>query len=376
MKIALVHDWLDKYGGAERVVTCIDQMIEIDYYFTYADVMSDKDKLRMFNGRIPEIKTSQMMKRLGRYFRNALPFFPAVVKSFNKELKKHDSVDLIISSSWSLSKGVRLGSAKHICYLQARNLKYVWEEYDNYFKGSIGKALTPMRKGIQRFDIKMANNPDWLISNSIFVQKWVKKHYKLESTVIYPPVNVERFTLRTANISDASYYVTVGRLVPYKRMDIIIQAFVLNKKKLIVIGDGTDRLKLEEIAKKSPNISFTGFLSTEEIDKYIGNSKAFIFASLEDFGIAPVEAQACGTPVIAYGKGGSLETVVENKTGVFFYEQNAAAINDAINKFEKISTVFDIELIAQNSQKFSVQNFKKEFSNFIKDHIPKSKDMF
>lgn len=369
MKIGIIHDWLDKYGGAERVITSLDKIISADYYFAYADIMKNNDKLKMFNGKNPDIITSNSLKILGNYFRFAFPFFPFITKSFNNQVRNNYPVDLLISSSWCLSKGFRIGSEKHICYIQARNFKYIWDEYKNYFPGILGIIFTPLRKYLQNFDVKMSKNPNHVIANSKFVQNWMDEHYKINSTVIYPPVAVQNFKLRTTKIPDSEYYVTVGRLVKYKRFDLLIEAFIRLDKKLIIIGDGAERKRLEKIAKNNDNIIFTGFLNSEKISNYISNARAFVFSSVEDFGIAPVEAQSCGTPVIAYAKGGVLETIVENKTGVFFKTQDISAIQDAVQNFENILHSFDPVIIRENAEKFSEEAFINNFSSFIEKNI-------
>ena len=368
MRIAIVHDWLDKYGGAERVVNSMEDFISFDYYYAYADIMSDDDKVKMFNGKIPHIETSKLLQIFGKKFRYALPFFPTITRSFNEQIKEN-SIDLVISSSWCLSKGFRIKNEKHVCYMQARNFKYVWDEYDNYFKGFVGVIFTPLRKYLQSFDKKMAQNPDYIIANSKYVQEWIKNHYHRSSTVIYPPVAVNNFNLRTTEIHTSEYYVTVGRLVQYKRFDLLIKAFINLDKKIIIIGDGSEREKLKKLANGNKNIIFTGFLNSTQINHYISNSRAFVFSSLEDFGIAPVEAQACGTPVIAYGKGGVLETVIEGKTGVFFYSQNVNDIEKAVLSFEKNILNFNPIEIRNNAKKFSQDHFKKNLSSYLKDNI-------
>jgi len=369
MKIAIIHDWLDKYGGAERVITSLDKIISADYYFAYADVMKDNDKLKMFNGKKPDIITSNSLKTLGKYFRFAFPFFPFVTKSFNNQVRNKYSLDLLISSSWCLSKGFRINNEKHICYIQARNFKYIWDEYKNYFPGVLGIIFTPFRKYLQDFDVKMSKNPNYIIANSKFVQNWINEHYKINSTVIYPPVSVQNFNLRTTKISDSEYYVTVGRLVKYKRFDLLIEAFIRLNKKLVIIGDGSERKRLEKMAENNDNIVFTGFLNSEKISDYISNARAFVFSSIEDFGIAPVEAQSCGTPVIAYAKGGVLETIIEHKTGMFFKTQDVNAIQDAVQNFESILYSFDPVFIRENASKFSEEAFINNFSSFLKKNI-------
>lgn len=364
MKIALVHDWLDKYGGAERVVNSLDSFINFNYYFAYADIMSDEDKKVMFNGKVPEISSSYFLQFLGNKFRYALPLFPMITKIFNKQVHSTD-VDLVITSSWCLSKGFRINHEKQVCYMQARNFKYVWDEYDNYFKGIVGILFIPIRQYLRAFDKRMAQNPDFIVANSKYVQGWIKEHYNRDSFVIYPPVAIENFSLRTLEIKSSDYFVTVGRLVQYKRFDLLIKAFTTMKKKLIIIGDGAERSNLEKLAAGSEYIIFKGFLGSQEINKFISNARAFVFSSLEDFGIAPVEAQACGTPVIAFGKGGVLETIIDNKTGVFFYSQEAKEIEAAITKFEENIETFNPIEIRKNAEKYSSEAFKSGIQMFL-----------
>ena len=287
------------------------------------------------------------------------PFFYTALRSIRIE----KDVKVILSSSHAIAKGIQKSSPDqlHITYFQARNQKYLWDEYDLYF-GKAKFLIYPFKNYLRRADIKAAQRPDYIISNSKFVQDWIKKIYNRESVVIYPPVDLSQFRL---NIHKDDYYVAVGRIEPYKRFDIVVDAFNKTDKKLIVIGDGSQLEALKQKAQE--NITFTGFLNSREVYEYISRAKAFIHAGVEDFGIAPIEAQACGTPVIAYGKGGVLETIVENKHGLFFKEHNVLSLLECLERFEKID--FDPKEIRINAENYDKSNFENQIAAFVKEKI-------
>lgn len=357
MRIALVLDWLDKYGGAERVVSVLNKKYNFYHSYTLINNMLDRDLQKIYSKK-PKISTT-VLQFTGRFFRAFFPFFFLLIN----RIKVDKNVDLIISSSHCVAKGVKKSRKEqiHFSYFQARNFKYIWEEAPIYF-GRITFFIQPLLALLRKIDKKQANQPDYIIVNSEFVKEWVRKNYGRDSIVIHPPVDLRRFQLSNEK---EDYYVAVGRLVEYKRFDVIVEAFNINNKKLIIIGDGKMRKNLERISKD--NIVFTGFLESEEVNKYIAKAKGFIHAGLEDFGIAPVEAQACGTPILAFKAGGALETVIENKTGVFFTEQTPLALNIAISKFEQIE--FDPIIIRENSLRFSESNFLDKIDHFIKEKI-------
>lgn len=356
MKKVIIVDWLDKYAGSERVIKSLDNVFKFDKCYTLINIMKQTDLSILFNNRKILIETS-LLQIFGEKFRMLLPFFPF----FSKQLKVSDDVDLIISSSHAVAKSVTNKNALHISYFQARNLKYIWEEQSLYFSGfkSIFKLFVPF---LQNFDITGSKIPDYIIVNSKFVQKWVNDTYGRESTIIYPPVDVYKFSI-CDNKED--YYVTVGRLEPYKRFDILIKAFNINKKKLIVIGDGSQLVKLQEIGES--NIEFTGYLKQDEINNYISKAKGFVFAGLEDFGIAPIEAQACGTPVVCLNQGGTAETIIHMKTGVHFNNQEVSDINKAITQLENHYEEFSPKLIRKHAEIFSRERFEKEIEAFVNE---------
>lgn len=357
MKKILVVDWLDKYGGAERVIATLNKVFAFDKTYTMANVMKNSDLHKIYAKTTPICTTP--IQYLGSYFRFAFFLFHKAIET----VKIDTDAQLIISSSHSVAKGVQKTSAKqlHISYFQARNFKYIWEDSDLYFKkGSF--FLKPLLSYLRKQDVRQAQNPDYIISNSKFVQKWVKERYNRDSEVIYPPVELDKFPLCTQK---QDYYVAVGRIVTYKRFDLIVDAFNLLDKKLIIIGDGAE---LKNIKKKANgNISFTGFIESAQIYSYISKAKGFIHIGIEDFGIAPIEAQSCGTPVIAYGKGGVQETVKEGITGVFFYHQTPEALIQAIEQAEKIQ--WNYNAIHQHAQQFSEAHFIENIQKYVQNKL-------
>ena len=357
MKKILIVDWLDKYAGSERVIKSLHNVFDFEECFTLVNIMSANDCNKTFEKSIPKIISSKL-DIFGRKFRYFLPLFPYFIKS----LKIGNDASLIISSSHAVAKYVTNKNSLHISYFQARNLKYIWEEQDLYFKGirKIFKIFIPY---LQNFDLEASKKPDFIVANSKFVQKWIQETYKRKSIVIYPPVDVTDFDFHE---DKEEYYVTVGRIEPYKRFDIIVEAFnKLKEKKLIIIGDGTQKNILEE--QSNENIIYTGFLEKDEINKYISKAKAFLFAGIEDFGISPVEAQACGTPVICLGRGGTKETVLDMVSGVHFMEQSVDALLEAVEKFEKNSDNFEAKKIRENAQRFSKERFEREIKEFVEE---------
>ncbi|AFK05413.1 glycosyl transferase group 1 [Emticicia oligotrophica DSM 17448] len=355
MRISLVVDWLDLYGGAEKVIASFSSNFEFEEVLSMVDIMSESDKNKLFSKKYT-IKTSSL-QIFGKKFRFLFPLFPYFIRELNVDTK----TDLILSSSHTAAKGVKKStdSQLHICYLQQRNLMYVWEDYERklFFKG-FSKVLSPVLNIIKHFDFRLAQGPDVYIANSKFVQQWVKERYKRDTYLIYPPVDVEKFTL----VEDKEdYYVTVGRFAVKKRFDLIIEAFNQTGKKLIIIGDGELMPYLKAIAKE--NIEFTGFLASDEVSLIIGKARGFVFAALEDFGIAPVEAQACGTPVICFGQGGPAESVIHQETGYLFSEQSVNSIVEAVNQFEKLK--FDYAKIRKNAERFSSMRFDLEIKSLV-----------
>ena len=358
MKKVLVCDWLDKYAGSERVIKVINEIVRPDKVYTMVNIMSDDD-LELIG--IKQFRIEQTFMRIfGSKFRYALPLFPLAVRRLNKKVPPNA---LIISSSHSMIKGVISKGGLHICYMQARNMKYIWEESPRYMTG-MRKACRVFNKYLRRCDKQSAQVPDYLIANSRYVADWIYDKYGRKSTVIYPPVEVDKFRPRSKK---EDYYIFVGRLELYKRVDLIIRAFNDLQKKLVIVGDGSEIENLRSIAKG--NVEFVGFQGSEAVSDYLAKAKAFVIANEEDFGIAPVEAQACGTPVIAYGKAGVLETVVDGKTGVFFHEQTVEGLKEAVSRFQGMENSFDTKAIRKHAEKFTVKIFEDKFSQFVEDKM-------
>jgi len=365
-RIVLVHDWLTTIAGAEKVLEAVYELYPSPIYTLIKDEKKLKDSvfenakiITSFIQKLPFSKTK---------YRNYLLFFPLAIEQF--DLSEYD---VVISSSHAVAKGVLTNSNQlHICYCHTP-MRYAWDLYHHYLKeskldrGIKGLFAKLILHYIRLWDISTLNRVDYFIANSKYVAKRIKKIYGRDSIVIYPPVDTDKFEIYTKK---ENFYLTACRLVPYKKVDIIVRAFKnMPDRKLIVIGDGPDIKKIKAIARKSKNIEILGYQSFENLKYYMQRAKAFIFAAEEDFGIIPVEAQACGTPVIAYGKGGVTETVIEKQTGLFFYKQTPEVIMEIIRKFEKIEDRFDPYIIRRNAERFSKQRFKKEFKTFVDKKI-------
>jgi glycosyltransferase involved in cell wall biosynthesis len=354
VKVAIVHDWLNVNGGAERVLRAIIDLYPNADIYSLVDFLSDKDRKTILNGKFSHTTFLQNIPFGNKIFRLFLPLFPKAIESLDLS-----GYDLVISSSYAMSKGVKtMPHQLHVAYLQARNMKYIWDESDIYFSG----LKSPFRlffPYLKKFDIKSAQRADFLITNSTFVQEWTKEKYGRDSVVIHPPVDVDSFEL--CETKD-DYYIFVSRLVAYKRIDILIDAFKkMPNKKLIIVGDGSEYDNL--LKQKSDNIEFRGFLSAKEIKPLLQKAKAFVFTSKEDFGIAPIEALSCGTPVIAYGEGGVRDSVIDGENGLFFDEQTSHSIVNAVKKFETLS--FNSKNISNYAKIFSKERFSFEFKEQI-----------
>ncbi len=356
MKIALIHDWLPFMGGAERVLTNFLELYPNAPIYT---TICNKSRL---DGPLKEanIITSRLQKKKEiDNHRKLFPFMPTAMESFDL-----NEFNIVLSSSSSVAKSViTKPDTMHVCYCHSP-MRYAWEfshEYAGKMAGTKGlksKLLSYFLTGIRMWDNSSADRVDYFIANSENVAKRIWKHYRRECVVIHPPVRCNLF-----NISDIdeNYFLVVSRLQEYKRIDVAVQAFNELGLPLVIIGDGPEREKLQKMAKS--NIKFLGRESDEVIKQHYAKCRAFIFPGEEDFGITPLESQASGRPVIAYGKGGALETVVADKTGVFFEQQTVVSLIKAIKKFE--STQFNKEEIREHAMKFDEEIFKEKIERFI-----------
>ncbi|HHQ6617551.1 TPA: glycosyltransferase family 4 protein [Serratia fonticola] len=366
MKIAIVHDWLVTYAGAERV---LERMLNI---FPEADLFSMVDFLDNRDFILNKtVKTSfiQKLPFSKSKYRSYLPLMPIAVEQF--DLSEYD---LIISSSHAVAKGIISGPNQlHICMCYSP-IRYAWDLQHQYLKES--NLTSGLKSVIARYflhkiriwDVRSSYNVDHFIAISNFIRARIEKCYRRDSEIIYPPVFINDFEVVEEK---DDFYMTSSRQVPYKKIDLIVAAFnEMPDKKLIVIGDGPQHKLIRSIAKE--NISILGFQDFSVLKDHLSRAKAFIFAAEEDFGIAPLEAQACGTPVIAFGKGGAKETIVSpemdtvNYTGIFFEKQSVTDIVAAVKRFETLE--FSPFNCRRNAERFSTEVFDKKFEEFVKKH--------
>lgn len=359
LKVAIVHDWLVSLGGGERVVESLVKL------FPQADIFTSVYK----PDNLPILKQNQVKTTFLQHWplakRKHQLYSPLRPLAF--EMLDLSPYDLVISSSSAESKGVITRSETlHIAYIHTPT-RYYWSGYDDYLAhpgfgvlNPLARAVLPrMVKKLRHWDYAAAQRPNYLVANSAEVAGRIKKYYKRDSTVIHPPVEVERFLDKPSKVGD--YYLVVSRLIPYKKADIAIEACNKLGKKLVVAGRGTDYKTLRKLA--GPTIEFIQYPDDKEVEKLFLNCKAFLFPAFEDFGITPVEAMAAGKPVICYGDGGATESVVNGKTGVFFEKQTPESLADAIEKFEKLT--FDSKSIREHAKGFSEKRFLEEIGGYI-----------
>ncbi|MBD3392672.1 MAG: glycosyltransferase [Chitinivibrionales bacterium] len=361
MRIALIHEWLVTLAGAESVLQSIHRLYPGDIHALF----HDPDELAASTwARVP-VKTSmlQHLPFARKHHRAYLPLYPMAIEQF--DLREYN---LIISSSYAVAKGVLTSSDQlHICYCHSP-MRYVWDLTFQYLEAA---ELTSGLKSflvraifhyIRTWDSISSLRVNEFVANSHYIAHRIEKCYNRTARVIYPPVDVDRFTVRDRR---DDYFITVSRLVPYKRIDLAVEAFNQLGLPLLVVGEGPAKRKLKSLAKK--NITFAGNAPDEQLRDYLSRARAFVFCAEEDFGIVNVEAQACGIPVIAYGRGGALETVIEGETGLFFYRQNVPSLVDAVNDFLASEDSFDPKRIRANAERFPRARFEKEFKAFVDD---------
>ncbi|HDQ5286845.1 TPA: glycosyltransferase family 4 protein, partial [Raoultella ornithinolytica] len=336
VNVGIVADWLVTYAGAERVIKEFVDIFPQSELYSIVDFLSE-DARSFFHNKKAKTSFIQNFPFAKKKYQKYLPFMPMAVEQL--DVSSHD---VILSSSHAVAKGVLTGPDQlHISYVHSP-IRYAWDLQHQYLKESgLHKGLKGLLAKwilhkIRMWDVRTSSGVDHYIANSHFIARRIEKVYGRTAEVIYPPVAVNRFLL---DEDKQDYYFTASRLVPYKRIDLIVEAFSkMPDKKLVVIGDGSEMDKVK--SKAGANISILGYQPDSVMQEHMQKAKAFVFAAEEDFGITPVEAQACGTPIIAYGKGGALETVrpygVSNPTGIFFYEQKVTSIIKAVNDFESI----------------------------------------
>jgi glycosyltransferase involved in cell wall biosynthesis len=365
MKVAIVPDWLTVDGGAEKVLRAIVELYPQADIFTLVDFLSESERESILMGKSTTTSFLQKLPLAKKQFRNYLPLFPKAIESLDLR-----GYDLIISSSWAVAKGIKKDSKQlHICYCHTP-IRYAWDMYETYTED-----LPPIKKQlvqatlsyIRKWDIATLDRVDYFVANSTFIKHRILDTYHDNSIVIHPPVDVENYTLFEEK---EDFYVTASRLVPYKKTKLIVEAFNKSGKKLVVLGTGEELEAIQKIAKE--NVEVLGFVEKDIMISYMQRAKAFVYAALEDFGIVPIEALSCGTPVIAYGKGGVRDSVIHDSHGVLFDEQSIASLNSAIEYFEKLS--FDYKTISNYAKIFSKKRFQDEFKSFV-NHCIKERDV-
>jgi glycosyltransferase involved in cell wall biosynthesis len=378
VKTAIVHDWLVTYAGAERALEQILSLYpEADLYSLVDFIPQDQ---RAFI-RNKKVKTSflQSFPFAKKKYRSYLPFMPLAIEQFDLS-----AYDLVISSSHAVAKGVLTHDRQlHVCYCYTP-IRYAWDLREQYLhesgldRGLKGMIARMVLDYVRRWDLTSAKRVDHYIAISNYIAQRIKRAYGKEAAVIYPPVDIDTFVPSTKK---EGYYLTASRMVPYKKVRLLVESFSrMPDKKLVVIGDGPDYAKIRSVAGK--NIELLGYQPSSVLKEYMQKARAFVYAAEEDFGIVTVEAQACGTPVIAFGRGGSLETVnpvemgansgrnTEMKpTGLFFYEQTADALQEAVQRFEKSRDVFDAQNLRKNAERFGHERFKKEFKAYVDEAL-------
>ncbi|RKT20998.1 glycosyltransferase involved in cell wall biosynthesis [Paraburkholderia sp. RAU2J] len=368
MKVAIVHDWLVVSGGAEKVLKNIIECFPNADIFTIVDFLEDRDCVK---GKTVHTSFIQRMPFARRRYRAYLPLMPIAIEQVDLS-----GYDLVISSSHAVAKGVLTGPNQvHVSYVHSP-IRYAWDLQHQYLREShlstgIKSAMARvLLHYIRGWDSRSANGVDHLVANSQFIARRIRKAYQRDATVIYPPVDLASMTVCTQK---DDFYVTASRMVPYKRIDLIVQAFSQTpERRLVVIGDGPEMKKIKSCAGE--NVTILGHQPWEVLVDHLRRARAFVFAAEEDFGISVVEAQACGTPVIAFGRGGALETVVglplDRPTGVFFGEQTLESLLEAVGRFENNAGLFDPRQCRRNAERFSTENFKAALTDFIESRLP------
>ena len=367
MKIAVVHDWLVTYAGAERVLAQMFQCFPDADLFSLIDFIP-ADQRSFLRGKKTYISFIQYLPFARSHYRLYLPLMPLAIEQFDLS-----GYDLVISSSHAVAKGIITGPDQlHISYIHSP-MRYAWDLQHQYLresgldKGIKGWIAKLFLHKMRLWDVRTANGVDCFIANSRFISRRIWKTYRREATVIPPPIEITKFPLRE---DKEDFYMTASRMVPYKKIDLIADAFAaMPDRRLAIIGDGPEMQKVR--AKAVPNVEVLGYQSDDVLRDYMQRARAFIFAAEEDFGITPLEAQACGTPVIAFGKGGVLETIRglddEHPTGVFFAEQSIPAIKAAVISFEQEAARILPVNCRDNASRFAPERFRAEFMACVKD---------
>jgi glycosyltransferase involved in cell wall biosynthesis len=370
MKVAMVHDWLVTYAGAERV---LEQMLAVypqADLFSLIDFMPQAER-GFLGGRSVRTSFLQGVPGMRRRYRSFLPLMPVAIEQLDLS-----GYDLVLSSSYAVAKGVLTGPDQlHLCLCHSP-MRYAWDLQHQYLRetgldhGVRGALARWLLHRIRLWDVRTSAGVDGFIAVSRYIARRIWKVYRRKSTVIYPPVDVDAFTPGTAGRED--FYVTASRMVPYKRIDLIVDAFAtMPHRRLVVIGDGPEERRIR--SRATSNIEFLGHQPHEVLRDRLRRARAFMFAAEEDFGIVPLEAQACGAPVLAYGRGGVAETIrpigQELPTGLFFFEQTVPSVVDAVQRFESEGADITSDACRENALRFGPERFRKQFKGYVERRI-------
>ncbi len=354
-RVAIVHEWLTVWSGSENVVEQFLAVLPKADLFSVVDFLPDADRPRL-RGRTPRTTFLQNLPGARRHYRALLPLMPLAIESLDVS-----GYDVILSSSHAVAKGVLTSPRQlHICYCHSP-IRYAWDLQNQYlretagYQGIAGILARLLLHYIRIWDVRTANGVDVFVAGSTFVASRIRKVYRRPALLLPPPVDTDYF--RPAPRKRAAFYVTVSRLVPYKRVHLIIEAFNRTpQRKLLVIGKGPDEKRCRALA--GPNVEILGYAPSEKLLEALQSAKAFLYAAEEDFGIVMAEAQACGTPVICYGEGGARDIVTPGVNGEFFREQSVEAIQAAIDQFEEKGHRYDPNIVRQSAERFSPERFR------------------
>lgn len=372
MKVAIVHEWFDSYAGSERVVEQMLALFPRADVFGVVDFLSEPDRA-FLGGRTVHTTFIQGLPFARRAFRHYLPLMPLAIEQLDLS-----GYDLVLSSSHAVAKGVLTGPDQvHVSYVHSP-IRYAWDLQHQYLQESglarsaKGLLARPMLHYMRLWDCRTAAGVDLFIANSAFVGRRIRKAYGRDSVVVHPPVDVESFALHAAK---EDYYLAAARMVAYKKMPVLVEAFTrMPGRRLVVVGEGPDLDRCRKLAAGSPNIQLVGRQPAGQLRDYMQRARAFVFGAEEDFGITVVEAQACGTPVIAYGRGGARETVRsiddgDAATGLFFDEQTPESIVAAVARFEEAAAQFSPLACRAQAERFSVDAFRSAYRRCVEDAL-------
>lgn len=372
MKVAIVHEWFDTYAGSERVVEQMLQVFPQADLFGVVDFLSEHDRA-FLGGRPVHTTFIQELPFARRRFRQYLPFMPLAIEQLDVT-----GYDLVLSSSHAVAKGVLTGPNQvHVSYVHspmryATDLQHQYLEEAGLKRGAKGMVAKAVLHYLRMWDFRTGPGVDLFIANSAFVARRIRKTYGRDSVVVYPPVDVDAFALRAEK---DDFYLAAARMVPYKKMPVLVEAFArMPARRLVVVGEGPDLERCRKLAAGSGNVQLVGYQPFAQLRDYMQRARALVFAAEEDFGITLVEAQACGTPVIAYGCGGARETVrplggAQPPTGLFFDEQTPESVMAAVARFEAAAGQISPLACRANAEQFSVEAFRTAYRRRVEEAL-------